>query len=51
MNVENRLMNTAAAAACRCHSSQNKDVFPETPADTSCKYTSSCDRTLLFRSR
>lgn len=44
----NRLMNNAAAAACCCHKSQNKAVFPETLADTSCKYTLSCDRTLLF---
>lgn len=47
-NLEMRLMNKAAAVACCCHKSQNKAVFPETPADTSCKYTLSCDRTLLF---
>lgn len=34
---KNRLLNKAAAGACWCHNSQNKDVFPETPADTSCK--------------
>lgn len=47
-DLENRLMNKAAAVACWCHNSQNKGVFPETPADTSCKYTLSCDRTLFF---
>lgn len=35
--TKNRLLNKAAAVACWCHNSQNKDVFPETPADTSCK--------------
>lgn len=29
-DLENRLMNKAAAVACWCHNSQNKGVFPET---------------------